>query len=332
MEYHRICRKKRKVVQGCDVYISRGCTGGGWNIGASKWNIPGTMIKLPMKERFEAYQKHVETHLMNDVPELAFQHLGCWCKKENLCHAKILREMTEHYLSQKSFIISTANDPFLNVYRKPLYHARPAIIKRNDQQKRRKKDSRCLEEIKDESVQGDYSYEDDGKVSIISIITSPIVLLMRSDRPPFDNNNSSTIKYQTNIGINVVINPMAPPQTSKFDPQPHTYLGNLKTITNGFITTLKKQNIEWNPFVARVVKIIRQKNNGRFMLMLSEKTAANANSSNSVKICLGAQMFCLIENRFIKKNDIVCVQHYAISKIGIRKSVIIATEIKKVLP
>ena len=94
----RIVRLKRKnghVVQGCDVYIGRECTMGGWNLPRSKWANPFTVAKIGSMERVIAlYRAYIlqRPDLLRDLEELRGKVLGCWCKP-GPCHGDVLVEL-----------------------------------------------------------------------------------------------------------------------------------------------------------------------------------------------------------------------------------------------
>ena len=83
------------VVQGCDIYIGRACTLGGWNLEQSIWHNPYTVKEYGSAEeavrRFEEYLLR-SPQLMIRLPELRGKVLGCWCKKKGNepCHGDVL--------------------------------------------------------------------------------------------------------------------------------------------------------------------------------------------------------------------------------------------------
>jgi hypothetical protein len=92
----RIRRSGGKVVQGCDVYIGRRCTYGGWDLPQSKWHNPfsiqqcGGSAKVAV-ERYESYIRNTPA-LMASLEELRGKVLGCWCKErpDDVCHGDVL--------------------------------------------------------------------------------------------------------------------------------------------------------------------------------------------------------------------------------------------------
>jgi hypothetical protein len=102
----RIRRRGGKVVQGCDVYIGRRCTFGGWDLQQSKWHNPFTVeqcngsAKVAV-ERYEAYIKNNPV-LMASLGELRGKVLGCWCKDQpdNVCHGDVLVRLLQQQTQQ----------------------------------------------------------------------------------------------------------------------------------------------------------------------------------------------------------------------------------------
>lgn len=91
----RLKRSKGKVVQGCDIYIGRKCTMGGWNLSQSKWSNPFSVTSCGSSEN--AVKKYREFLLGNQVllsqiQELKGKILGCWCKP-HACHGDVLLEL-----------------------------------------------------------------------------------------------------------------------------------------------------------------------------------------------------------------------------------------------
>jgi len=82
----RLERTKKKLYQGCDVYIGSIWELGGWNLPHSKWASSFSDIK--------DYEQHIRqsTSLMHDLDELNNCVLGCWCRQEDReqCHGYVL--------------------------------------------------------------------------------------------------------------------------------------------------------------------------------------------------------------------------------------------------
>ena len=112
----RIRRKGGKIVQGCDVYIGRKVTMGGWDLKRSKWANPfkhtendlpneisdeGKDVKEGEKEEgiyqnecLRKYRDYVlnSKELLDSLHELKGKSLGCWCKP-NDCHGDVLIDL-----------------------------------------------------------------------------------------------------------------------------------------------------------------------------------------------------------------------------------------------
>ena len=90
---NRIRRKGGQIVQGCDVYIGRQQTQGGWNLSGSKWQNPFKISKdSDVTSVCAQYYNYVKDGpLMNEIEELRGKVLGCWCDiVEN--HARTLEQ------------------------------------------------------------------------------------------------------------------------------------------------------------------------------------------------------------------------------------------------
>lgn len=98
-----VCLKRSggKIVQGCDIYIGRRLTMGGWDLKDSKWKNPFAIDKkaedqkAERKKVIDKYEKYIRGNkkLLNDIEELRGKVLGCWCKKngKNIpCHGDVL--------------------------------------------------------------------------------------------------------------------------------------------------------------------------------------------------------------------------------------------------
>jgi hypothetical protein len=329
--------------------------------------VPAVIAKLPPEEMQQQYREHVLEELADDIPELAHQELGCWCKSEDVCHAKVLREFVANYLAQQK-TPSPASEFQLIVDREPLYKASKRMTKRAIPPTAFKAPVTPAVEAK-ESVapQNDTAFSSsdnhlleqyrdvltpEGKVPLQALITKPVVRKEYCDRPPFKPEGwkgeitelPEPLEYTSALGIHVIVEPLWPPKPPPFISELYTHSVHGLSPTRGFVNMLKAggtkvtrtifgqtlQCKEWNPFVAQVVKIIRNKTTKRFMLMLSEKPADKVNSANSAKVHLASQMFGAIENRFVRKDDLVYVAKYAITRVAPRKQVVLVTSLKKV--
>lgn len=91
----RLKRKGGQIVQGCDVYIGRRMSTGGWSLPGSDWENPYRLEDC--KDRIDCLQKYLDylktrPDLIARLGELKGKTLGCWCKPE-LCHGDILKAL-----------------------------------------------------------------------------------------------------------------------------------------------------------------------------------------------------------------------------------------------
>lgn len=88
----RLRRSGGKITQGCDLYIGRQQTQGGWALAGSKWANPFTVQACGSAEeacrRYERYVRETPA-LMKALPELRGKVLGCWCAPRP-CHGHVL--------------------------------------------------------------------------------------------------------------------------------------------------------------------------------------------------------------------------------------------------
>lgn len=91
----RMKRRGQQVVQGCDVYIGRKCTMGGWDLPQSKWANPFSVRECGSVEVAVAkYREFIENQpeLLDSLDELTGKTLGCWCKP-GPCHGDVLVDL-----------------------------------------------------------------------------------------------------------------------------------------------------------------------------------------------------------------------------------------------
>ena len=91
----RIRRSKGVVVQGCDTYIGRAFSYGGWNLVRSKWANPFSIKEAgSVQAAVEQYRDHIlqSPRLLSALNELEGKTLGCWCKP-GPCHGDVLVEL-----------------------------------------------------------------------------------------------------------------------------------------------------------------------------------------------------------------------------------------------
>src|SRR3972149_8715011 len=94
----RVVKLKRsggEIVQGCDIYIGRRCTMGGWDLPQSKWANPFTVREYgSVQIVVEKYRNYIlqNNNLLSCLSELKGKKLGCWCKP-GPCHGDVLVEL-----------------------------------------------------------------------------------------------------------------------------------------------------------------------------------------------------------------------------------------------
>lgn len=97
----RIRRRDGQVVQGCDVYIGRRWTMGGWDLPHSIWANPYHIGKDGSREecvaKYEAYVRS-RPELLAQLPSLKDKTMGCFCDKAP-CHGHVLIKLYEEYVS-----------------------------------------------------------------------------------------------------------------------------------------------------------------------------------------------------------------------------------------
>ena len=101
----RLARRGGALLQGCDCYIGRAVTRGGWNLNASIWANPfKRQQNFPPGSTLSAYEQHVRSSpfLMYEIPSLAGKTLGCWCKP-NPCHGDVLAKLVKEHFETEEF-------------------------------------------------------------------------------------------------------------------------------------------------------------------------------------------------------------------------------------
>lgn len=98
------------VVQGCDVYIGRRLTMGGWDLQESPWANPYKSKEYGSAECIRLYDIYIRERLSKDVAmakELLKMvsagrqiTLGCWCKKKGTesCHGDVIVELCQRLI------------------------------------------------------------------------------------------------------------------------------------------------------------------------------------------------------------------------------------------
>lgn len=95
-----VCLKRKNgvVVQGCDIYIGRKISMGGWNLPESKWHNPYKLKECASAEEcIKKFREYImqKPDLLAQIHELRGKTLGCWCKKKGHepCHGDVLVEL-----------------------------------------------------------------------------------------------------------------------------------------------------------------------------------------------------------------------------------------------
>src|SRR3990172_10002165 len=99
----RLKRQNNVVIQGCDVYIGRRCTMGGWDLPQSKWANPFSIKKYGGRENvIQKYREYIlqRKDLLDALPELDGKTLGCFCFPDH-CHGDVLIELLNEMKHQK---------------------------------------------------------------------------------------------------------------------------------------------------------------------------------------------------------------------------------------
>jgi len=313
--YQKISRSGKKI-KSCDVYIGDARKGRGWNLKASKWVAPANITDLPYEEMCEAYEKRLmEEHLIEDIYELSHQKLGCWCSKKEQCHASVLINLIERYEGQNFAHDEDIKDlPSLKFERIPILRAKhvpsishkkmKAIVGCSKMIVFTKEDIRReVERVKTLVAKGQLkdgqrpidllkvNWEKD-QIPIASIpfdfiMTEPVRCEVKMDLVEREKTEREwLLKQQDEASI---ISPIFVELTPKS-------IARLRSTSN----------VEWNPFICRIHKVIFNKRINRFSLQVSD-------NSDIFKVELGSQLFPLIKSRFLSKGDIIRVSDYTIT-------------------
>jgi hypothetical protein len=118
MEYHlpvivKIKRENGQIAQGCDVYIGRRCSQGGWNLKDSIWGNPYPVKTYGRDLSVQLYELSARKTLTEQqsivLPEyiklLSTERpivLGCWCKRTPgvKCHGDIILKICKEFIDQ----------------------------------------------------------------------------------------------------------------------------------------------------------------------------------------------------------------------------------------
>ena len=96
----RIRRKDGMIIQGCDIYIGRRMTMGGWNLEESPFANPYKIKEYGSADivcaLYETYIRN-KPDLIAILPILRGKTLGCWCENPEKCHGSILIKLLNEY-------------------------------------------------------------------------------------------------------------------------------------------------------------------------------------------------------------------------------------------
>lgn len=97
------CKKDGTVVTGCDTYVGRACTQGGWRLTTSEWANPFKVAEEGRGSAIEQYEIYIREKIRSDptkwlgylVRMVSFSRalsLGCFCKdKPDIpCHGDVI--------------------------------------------------------------------------------------------------------------------------------------------------------------------------------------------------------------------------------------------------
>lgn len=293
--YQKQSRYKR--VSAGDVYIGGDRKQNGWNLNASKWVYTGGDLN--------AYRDHVLHDLRCHIPSLVGQTLGCWCDREETCHASVLSDLVRQYssgeltkyssgeltkyssgeLTKDSSTISSAVNPLLKVERVPIYKIKRVRIRRppleptNVPLEPRPR----IQFVKDQWIVDGTPIV--GKLSVFEIMTNKIT------EPA----------------------PRLQPAPTPFNPVVWTL--STRALTPNIVKVLKSykrgdaDTKGWPPFVCRVARVLTNKKTKRFSLEITDD--ANA----TLKAHLASQLFEVVAERFITKDSIVYVEDYVVTLV-----------------
>lgn len=318
--YQKISRCGKKI-NGCDVYIGDNKRGGGWNLKASKWVAPPNITSLPQEDMYAAYEKKLfEEHLVEDIFELSHQKLGCWCQKEEQCHATVLINLLEAYEKQES-LDNQENAPTIQFERIPIFRAKqvPSLpIQKRTIAIVRSRQPRIYtrEKIKAE-VERVRKLVAEGKLKEGQTPIDLLNINWEKDRLPvacipiefiMTNPVKCDVKQQNRDHIEKMWLIEQQEQASITSPI------HVELTPNSIARLRSTQEIDWTPFVCKIHKVIFNKRNNRFSLQITDSPKL-PDIKRIYKVELGSQLFPLIKSRFIGKGDFVKISNYVISTI-----------------
>jgi hypothetical protein len=263
--YQKLSRANKKI-KACDVYISGNRKYGGWNLNESKWAIPQSLAKLKPDEMQTEYHQHlISSNLISQIPNIAYQTLGCWCETENICHAAVLNRCVREYLAKPTPNQESKPVPKLVIVKEPLItdikfrirKPRKVTVKR-----------RLVSQVVPETI-----------------VVRPVVIVQPSEQ------------FYTPL---------------PFDPIDWTAPGWLpsRQITPDCVKKLKATTIDYSFdwFNCRIARIILNKVTNRFAMEITDGTT-------STRVEVAEQLNEPLACRFITKDDLIHVEHFALTNI-----------------
>lgn len=95
----KIQRKDNRVIQGCDEYIGRACSRGGWNLPKSKYANPFKLTDYSREECIKKYEDYARQKFDHCVLELCGKTIGCFCPENEPCHGDVLVRLVKEKLA-----------------------------------------------------------------------------------------------------------------------------------------------------------------------------------------------------------------------------------------
>ena len=354
MSLVKIARTRNKgVVQGCDVYISKGCQAAGWKLLPSKWAPPKGMEKQP--NFFEAYREHLRsTGLIKDIYELAYQQLGCFCKRQDRCHGTVLRELIEEYMEntaphrkRKRGGLTIEREPIWKARKKIARKAKPAEVPVTEVPER-------FKSLLDEAMEVIAKYN---TIPIREVMHKPVVKWVAWTEPPFNceaklENTPADITIVYENGVTAIYRAKPPRPDPVVVEDEITIRGDdwrllhldvakrwarfrkiltmkhLPSYDNVTITTIQKVEPMCLPFVCVVSKLISNKRTKRFLMVIGSP-AKSSKKEDAIKVELNADLFPAIRQRVIRKGDRLLVENWTMSLVGRKRRLIILHKLWK---
>ena len=275
MKYQRICRKKGKIDQACDIYVGNQINGGGWNLQQSKWHIPSEIMRDP--DYLSQYKDYIIGHpeLKNQIYELAYQMLGCWCKSLEFCHASCLIELTSNYLVPKANNIEEGV-PFIEIQK-----VIPKTIKIIDPKRfkmkkcsvvRKKKITFTISYEYSQSLFQKYPWAKKQKIAWTDVIYKPIHLHIPCTQAPFSSLESprsfEDIQRTLDNGLTIIYHAMQPSVPSPIDTKYYIKYKNTYEGSPNCIQQILKGTFKFHRFDCYIDKITRHKTTQKYFRIL----------------------------------------------------------------